>query len=216
MFPTGRTSTLLAALPLVLLGTTACSGPGEPVAIDPSGARVPSQSDGPSEGGATGSPAATESREDGGPLLGLPPCQAPPEAMADVDVEGLDWPEGAIVTNVQPGDPLVTVTGYIATTPVGVRQYYQGRSDLEIMIEDEIFEAEACSTTGHTATTSRPRRSAGRARSCSVWSLRCGRRGLAGPAGAARRLPKAERPAVDPGWWGSGTDSGTGSPPPRG
>jgi len=46
--------------------------------------------------------------------------------MADVDVEGPDWPEGAIVTNVQPGDPLVTVTGYIATTPVGVRQVLPG------------------------------------------------------------------------------------------
>ncbi len=135
---------------LALLATAACSGSGEPVAIAPSGARVPSEASGPSDDqGGTSAPAsaaATESQEDGGPLLGLPPCQAPPEAMADVDVdvEGLDWPDGAIVTNVQPGDPLVTVTGYIATTPVRVRQYYQGRDDLEIMeIEDEIFEAEA-------------------------------------------------------------------------
>jgi len=117
---------------LALLATAACSGSGEPVAIAPSGARVPSEASGPSDDqGGTSAPAsaaAAESQEDGGPLLGLPPCQAPPEAMADV----------------QPGDPLVTVTGYIATTPVRVRQYYQGRDDLEIMeIEDEIFEAEA-------------------------------------------------------------------------
>ncbi|MBA2529579.1 MAG: hypothetical protein H0V19_06385 [Euzebyales bacterium] len=106
------------------------------------GTEVPGQAR-PSPATATATAAQTEPAEDGGPLFGLPPCQDPPAAAADAGVEGLDLPEGAIVTNVVRGDPLVTVTGYIPQTPVRVRQFYQRRDDLDILeIEDEIFEAE--------------------------------------------------------------------------
>lgn len=53
-------------------------------------------------------------------------------------------PPGSVVTEVSRGDRLVTVKGYVALTPVRVRQYYQSQTQLEFFeIEDEVAEAEA-------------------------------------------------------------------------
>lgn len=78
-----------------------------------------------------------------GPLEALPPC-GPAPAPADVEPpEGLVLPADAVVTGVTTRGPLSQVTGYVAMTPVQVRMYYEGRSDLEqLQIEDEVFEAE--------------------------------------------------------------------------
>ena len=73
----------------------------------------------------TTAPAAQTGAE-GGPLTSLPACSEPAAGTAE-RVEGLDLPHGAIVQTVQRGDPLVTVIGYVAKTPVQVRRYYATR-----------------------------------------------------------------------------------------
>lgn len=82
---------------------------------------------------------------DGSPLTALPPCGTPPAALAAVkDVPGLVLPAGAVLTApVRVDAQLTTVEGYIATTPIRVRQFYQDEPNLTILnIEDEIFESE--------------------------------------------------------------------------
>jgi hypothetical protein len=58
-----------------------------------------------------------------GPLIAFPPCSEPRTAALDAEVQGLDLPEGAVVTGVERADPLVTVTGYVGLTPVRIRKY---------------------------------------------------------------------------------------------
>lgn len=78
-----------------------------------------------------------------GPLEALPSCGPPPAAVADKLPTGLALPEDALLTGVTPRGPLTQVTAYLAMTPVQLRQYFEGRTDLQpIQIEDEIFEAE--------------------------------------------------------------------------
>lgn len=78
-----------------------------------------------------------------GPIQGLPACASEPAASTEPPVDGVQLPEGAIITKVTPQGPLTTITGYLAMTPVQVRRHYQQREDLEILfIEDEIYEAE--------------------------------------------------------------------------
>lgn len=84
--------------------------------------------------------------DSGKPLEGLPDCDDPPkgEPAAATDVPGLLLPKGAIVTGVERADPLVTVNGYVETTPIRIRQFYQRQKGLKLLeIEDEIYEAEA-------------------------------------------------------------------------
>ncbi len=86
--------------------------------------------------------------DEGGPLTALPACEAPPSPEVSEAVPGIELPDGAVVQSVERGDPLVTVQGYVPTTPVEVRRYYQ-QTDLEILlIEDEILEAEALVSNG--------------------------------------------------------------------
>lgn len=80
--------------------------------------------------------------EDGGPLVALPQCDAPPEGM-EADVAGLVLPEGAVVTEVEDLGKLISVRAYIEQTPIQVRQFYGKQPRLELFeIEDEIYEAE--------------------------------------------------------------------------
>ncbi len=77
------------------------------------------------------------------PLTALPACEAPPAAAADGEVAGLVLPEGGIVTGVEPGTPLTSVTAYVGATPIALRQQLEARGDLEMLIsEDEVYEAE--------------------------------------------------------------------------
>lgn len=87
----------------------------------------------------------TGTPDDGSPLTALPPCGPPPSASASAaDVPGLVLPAEVIITLTRVATPeLVEVRGYIATTPIRVRQFYEQEPDLTILsIEDEIFEAE--------------------------------------------------------------------------
>lgn len=104
--------------------------------------------DGAQAGGspaATGRGGAVAAQDEGGPLLGLPPCDDPPPAAADAGrVAGLVLPDRAVVTKVSRDGPLTTVQAFVPETPVTVRRFYQFRPGLEIFeIEDEVFEAEA-------------------------------------------------------------------------
>lgn len=80
--------------------------------------------------------------DEGGPLLGLPACEPPPEGV-DADVEGLVLPDGAVITDVQDQGQLINVRGYVEQTPIQVRQFYADEPGLELFeLEDETYEAE--------------------------------------------------------------------------
>lgn len=78
-------------------------------------------------------------------LTVLGPCTAPdlvPDPAAD-DVDGLILPQNAVVTSVDVQDPLTTVEGYIASTPLQVQAGYAEDPSLEIItLEDEVWESE--------------------------------------------------------------------------
>ena len=79
----------------------------------------------------------------GGAIERLPPCGAVPEAARGRRPTGLELPPGSVVQLVEPGDPLVTVHGYVELTPVLVRRYYQERAGLRVYnTEDEVSESE--------------------------------------------------------------------------
>ena len=81
-------------------------------------------------------------QDEGGPLMALPDCAEPPEAVP-ADVPGLIVPDGTVITSVSEDGPLVSVEGYVEMTPIEVRMFYFERPGLELFeIEDEIFEAE--------------------------------------------------------------------------
>lgn len=85
-----------------------------------------------------------------GPLTGLPPCNEPPEPMAEQpDIEGLVLPDGAQITQVAETPPLVNVTAYVERTPVQIRLELEADPDLEMLVsEDEVLEAELLVTDG--------------------------------------------------------------------
>lgn len=127
----GRTAALAVALTIAGLTVTGCSGDGataEPPA---------------------GSPSTPNGRprppDKGGPLRGLPECGEPPAPVtAAEEVAGLVLPPEAVVTSVQEQGQLVTVQGYVESTPVAVREFYQSARGFELVeIEDEVVEAEA-------------------------------------------------------------------------
>ena len=77
------------------------------------------------------------------PLRALGACDDPPRPSDDDEVAGLVLPDGAVVTQVSPAEPLTNVTGYLTMTPVQARAFYQQHPDLTIIsVEDEGFEAE--------------------------------------------------------------------------
>ncbi len=123
---------LLAAAAVVLLGLTGgCGGDAatsEDSAGDPSSASTPTSTKPPAEGG---------------PLTDLPECTEPPPAVDDeVDVE-LVLPEGTLLTAVEDLGELVSVRGYVALTPIQVRQFYATAPGLRLYaLEDEVYEAE--------------------------------------------------------------------------
>ena len=123
---------MLAPVACALVGLVACGTPdtvSEPSGRD--GTRTPRGPNSPSD--------------DGSPLTALPPCEPPPTAAASAtDVPGLVLPAGVIITETSAATAqLVQVRGYIATTPIRVRQFYEREPDLTIFeIEDEIFESE--------------------------------------------------------------------------
>jgi hypothetical protein len=85
---------------------------------------------------------AAQPIEEGGPLVALPECDAPPEGV-QADVAGLVLPEGAVVTEVEDLGKLISVRAYIEQTPIQVRLFYTREPGLELFeIEDEIYEAE--------------------------------------------------------------------------
>ena len=77
------------------------------------------------------------------PLRALGRCDDPPQPLDDAEVPGLVLPEGTVVTQVSPAQPLTNITGYFTMTPVQARAFYQEHPDLTIIsVEDEGFEAE--------------------------------------------------------------------------
>ena len=90
----------------------------------------------------TGATGPVRPVEKGGPLVDLPQCEPPPEAV-ETDVAGLVLPDGAIITDVEDQGELVSVRAYIEQTPIQVRQFYADAPGLELYeIEDEVYEAE--------------------------------------------------------------------------
>ena len=80
--------------------------------------------------------------DEGGPLVALPECDAPPQGVP-ADVSGLVLPDDAVVTSVEDVGDLVSVRAYVEQTPIQVRQFYAKEPGLELFeIEDEIYEAE--------------------------------------------------------------------------
>lgn len=85
------------------------------------------------------------------PLAGIGSCTATPDPATDAELPaGLVVPDDAIVTSVEPADPITNVQGYIPWTPVQYRVWLQFVApDVEVLqIEDEIREAEALVTDG--------------------------------------------------------------------
>lgn len=101
-------------------------------------------------GGETaGVPAVTSTQPaaKGGPLTDLPECAAPPAAADETVLEDatgdLVLPEDTVVTGVEDLGELVSVRGYVALTPIQVRQSYAEAPGLELYaLEDEVYEAE--------------------------------------------------------------------------
>lgn len=124
-----RCATFLLAVLLVLTG---CGGGDDPFPEDP-----------------VADPLTDEQVElndlldGGGAIERLPACGEPPPKAKGARPEGLELPPGSVVQLVEPGDPLVTVHGYVELTPVLVRRYYEARGGLIVYnIEDEGFESE--------------------------------------------------------------------------
>lgn len=121
---------VLRCVPVLVAGMllTACGGP------------APSP-------GATPAPAAsaTGSAE----LNALPPCESPPPAAANAEVEGLSLPDGAVITKVAPQKPLTTVNAYVPLTPADFENSFRDKDGVTILFsENEIYEAEMLISTG--------------------------------------------------------------------
>ena len=87
-------------------------------------------------------PPAAAPRDPSGPLEALAECSAPAPAVTE-GVEGLILPEGALVQQVTPSNPLTNIAAYVEMTPVEFEQHYRNREGIEVLIgENEIYEAE--------------------------------------------------------------------------
>lgn len=81
--------------------------------------------------------------DQGGAIERLPACGAPPPEVRGKRPAGLELPPGSVLQLVEPGEPLVTVHGFVELTPVLVRRYYEQRGGLTVYdVEDEGFESE--------------------------------------------------------------------------
>ena len=84
-----------------------------------------------------------------GSLTDLQPCGPPPQPEQVDPVEGLIVPDEAIITQVTPVDPTVSVLGYAPLTPSQMRRTYTDLADVRILNEeDETYDAEVLLTTG--------------------------------------------------------------------
>lgn len=84
-----------------------------------------------------------------GPLTDLPTCGAPPADPGLPPVPGLRVPPGAVVTTVQPMDPVVNVIGWAPLTPSQMRRTYEALPGVELLtVEDESYDAEVLLTDG--------------------------------------------------------------------
>jgi hypothetical protein len=98
--------------------------------------------------GGCGEPQVTGAVDPGraatGPLTALGECGPLPTAAEGVEVpDGVQLPEGAVVTDVLEQGPLTSVTAEVRRTPVEVRVEFEARDDLElIVVEDEVWESE--------------------------------------------------------------------------
>jgi hypothetical protein len=84
------------------------------------------------------------------PLTALGPCPSAPPGDSNAEpVEGLQLPEGTVVTNVTRTDPVVTVNAWVPLTPVQLREGFLQDPDLSVIqSEDEVWEAEVLFTRG--------------------------------------------------------------------
>lgn len=106
----------------------------------------------PSAGHGSGSPSARPSasaapdERDGAPLRAFPSCDPAPTAgpaAARDAVKGLVLPPGTVITGSKTQGKTLNISGYVALTPVRIRQFYEKRTELTFFtIEDEVFEAE--------------------------------------------------------------------------
>lgn len=81
-----------------------------------------------------------------GPLTALAECGPLPDPTGPTEVEGLELPDGAVVTDVYDAGELVHVTAQVPLTPVSIRVAYEeahAAGTVEVLsAEDEIFESE--------------------------------------------------------------------------
>lgn len=92
--------------------------------------------------GGSGTAADDGTSDPTGPLEALPACEDPPEAVTD-QVEGLIVPDGVIVQQVTPQEPLVNVAAYVPMTPVQFEIAIAALDGITVLhSENEIFEAE--------------------------------------------------------------------------
>jgi hypothetical protein len=83
------------------------------------------------------------------PLAALPECSEAPPAVAEAP-EGFIGPEGAVIQQITPQDPVTQVVAYVAKTPGQIRLEYDQRSDIDVLSsEDEVFEAEILVSDGN-------------------------------------------------------------------
>ena len=89
-------------------------------------------------------PTSTAPAAEGGPLTDLPECSAPPGPTGVQDAAAdLVLPDGAVVTDVEDLGELVSVRGFVAATPIQVREFYEAEPGIELYVsEDELYEAE--------------------------------------------------------------------------
>ena len=93
-------------------------------------------------GACSSAPPPADTRDPTGPLEALAECPAPAPAITE-GVQGLILPEGALVQQVTPSDPLTNIAAYVEMTPVEFEQYYRNRDGIEVLVgENEIYEAE--------------------------------------------------------------------------
>jgi hypothetical protein len=118
-----------AAATVVLLGVIAGCGEGDGTEAEDTAA-VPA-------------PSSTLPAAKGGPLTDLPECSAPPGPAEGGETAEVVLPEGTVVTGVEDLGELLSVRGYVALTPIQVREFYEAAPGLEVYVaEDEVYEAE--------------------------------------------------------------------------
>lgn len=135
-----RTPWLVSGLALVTLAgaVTGCAGGDAPPSARPSASAPVARP--------SASVSAAPDERHGAPLRAFPTCgPAPAEgpAAARKAVDGLLLPPKTVITGSKKQGKTLNISGYVALTPVRIRQFYEKRTELTFFrIEDEVFEAE--------------------------------------------------------------------------